>query len=122
MKVTEEQIEHVRKLLRDLDAKEKGQTAGTMQEEFERQKSINTKREDDELVNDPPHYQSLVDGIDIDCITAMRAAKGDGKVKAWLECNAFKYNWRLQNKGGNIDAEKAIWNLNKFLELGGCEQ
>ena len=76
---------------------------------------------DNDSVNNPDHYQSLVPDIDIDCITAMRAAKGDEKVKAWLECNAFKYNWRFQEKGMDEDVRKAIWNLEKFLELGGCE-
>ena len=85
-------------------------------------KVMNMVANESNNVNNPSHYQSLVEGLDIDCITAMRAAKGDEKVKAWLECNAFKYNWRLQHKGGNEDAEKAIWNLNKFLELGGCNE
>ena len=95
---------------------------GIMQEEYDKRRSEALREEfDNDSVNNPDHYQSLVPDIDVDCITAMRAAKGDEKVKAWLECNAFKYNWRFQEKGMDEDVKKAIWNLEKFLELGGCE-
>jgi hypothetical protein len=77
---------------------------------------------DNDPVNNPSHYQSMSSDANIDCITAMRAAFGDYEVSIWCKLNAFKYNWRCDDKGGNQDVEKAIWNLNKFLELGGCDQ
>jgi hypothetical protein len=71
---------------------------------------------DDDKVNNPSHYQSLYkDGID--CITAMRHAFGDDVVAAFCKCNAMKYIWRESSKGGNESIQKAIWYLNKYLEL-----
>ena len=55
--------------------------------------------------------------LNIDCLTAMRAAFGDEEVAIWCKLNAFKYNWRSSSKGENIDIGKAIWYLNKYLEL-----
>lgn len=67
-------------------------------------------------VNNPFHYQSFhKDGID--CITAMRHAFGDDVVAAFCKCNAMKYIWRESSKGGNESIQKAIWYLNKYLEL-----
>lgn len=77
---------------------------------------------DDDPVNNPSHYQSMNAKIDIDCITAMRAAFGDYETSVFCKLNAFKYNWRADSKGENTDIKKAIWYLNKFLELGGCDQ
>ena len=76
---------------------------------------------DDNPVNNPSHYQSYVKDLDIDCITAMRAAFGDEEVKAFCKANAMKYIWRSSSKGQNESIKKAIWYLNKFLELGGYE-
>jgi len=71
---------------------------------------------DEDLVNNPSHYQSYIkDGID--CITAMRNAFGDNTVLDFCICNAMKYIWRASSKGGNESIQKAIWYLNKYLEL-----
>ena len=96
-------------------------TAGTMQEEFDKmQKEVYTSLEDDvddPQIDNPIHYQSFNPNINIDCITAMRAAFGDEDVATWCKLNALKYNWRSSSKGKNIDIGKAIWYLNKYLEL-----
>lgn len=76
---------------------------------------------DDDKVNNPTHYQSIDVEVDVDAITCMRAAFGKGDVKAFCLCNAMKYIFRSSFKGKNIDIEKAVWYLNKFLELGGYE-
>lgn len=75
--------------------------------------------EDGNLVNHPSHYQSYNSNLKIECIDAMRAAFGDEEVAVFCKLNAFKYNWRSSSKGKNTDIEKAIWYLNKYLELGG---
>ena len=67
-----------------------------------------------ETVNHPDHYNS--DGIE--CIDAMIASQGVDDVRAFCICNAFKYIWRYQSKNGIEDIKKAIWYLNKFVELG----
>ena len=71
----------------------------------------------DDMVNNPSHYQSMTGDLNIDCITAMRAAFGDDVVTDFCICNAFKYVWRHQSKNGKQDIEKAVWYLNKYLEL-----
>lgn len=72
---------------------------------------------DNNQVNNPSHYQSYNTQINIDCITAMRAAFGDEVVASFCKCNAMKYIWRESSKGGNESIQKAIWYLNKYLEL-----
>ena len=70
---------------------------------------------DDDPVN-PAHYMSYYkDGID--CISAMKHAFGNEAVVDFCICNAFKYIWRHMSKNGMQDIEKAIWYLNKYIEL-----
>lgn len=73
----------------------------------------------EEQVNNPSHYQSNVKGLDIDALACMRAAFGDSKVKSFCISNALKYVFRSSSKGQDNDIKKAIWYLEKFLELGG---
>lgn len=72
---------------------------------------------ENDMVNNPVHYQSMVKDLNIDAITCMRAAFGDESVIAFCICNALKYIYRHQNKNGKQDIQKAIWYLNKYLEL-----
>ena len=78
--------------------------------------------DENDMVNNPSHYQSMMKDLNIDCITAMRAAFGDYKTAVFCKLNSFKYIFRSSSKGGNTDIQKAQWYLNKFLELGGEEQ
>ena len=93
----------------------------TIQEAFDKkQKEILDSLENDlgnPQIDNPTHYQSYNPEINIDCITAMRAAFGDNEVSIFCKLNAFKYNWRASSKGQNTDIGKAIWYLNKYLEL-----
>lgn len=67
-----------------------------------------------EMVNHPSHYKNG----NIECIEAMIDVFGKDKVAAFCELNAFKYQWRANNKGTDIqDKKKAIWYLNKYIEL-----
>lgn len=63
-------------------------------------------------VNHPKHYTG-----GIECIDAMLQTQGVEAVKGFCICNAFKYIWRQGNKNGVEDIEKAIWYLNKYVEL-----
>lgn len=66
-----------------------------------------------DVVNKPAHYNQG----NIECIDAMLAAFGIKDVVAYCMCNAFKYVWRYKYKNGIEDLEKAIWYLNKGVEL-----
>lgn len=72
---------------------------------------------ENDMINNPVHYQSMVKGLNIDAITCMRAAFGDESVIDFCICNALKYIYRHQSKNGKQDIQKAIWYLNKYLEL-----
>ena len=68
----------------------------------------------EEMVNHPNHYQ----GYKLECIDVMVDVFGKAKVAAFCELNAFKYQWRSHSKGTDIqDKEKAMWYLNKYIEL-----
>ena len=64
-------------------------------------------------VNHPSHYETGK----FECIDVMREALGDEAVKAFCECNAFKYLYRHRRKNGDEDIKKAQWYINKYLEI-----
>lgn len=64
-------------------------------------------------VNHPSHYENGK----VECIDAMIETQGAGAVQSFCICNAFKYIWRHKNKNHLEDVKKAIWYLNKFVEL-----
>lgn len=65
-------------------------------------------------VNHPAHYTQGT----IECIDAMTAAFGADNVAEYCIMNAFKYLWRHKLKNKPIeDLKKAIWYLNKSVEL-----
>lgn len=47
----------------------------------------------------------------------MEEAFGVDAVAAFCKCNAFKYLWRADHKNGVEDLEKALWYLNKLLDI-----
>lgn len=64
-------------------------------------------------VNHPTHYTNG----SIECIDAMVAAYGKENVATYCIINSFKYIWRSEHKNGIEDIKKAIWYLNKHVEL-----
>lgn len=66
-------------------------------------------------VNHPSHYETGK----FECIDVMVETQGVGAVKSFCICNAFKYLYRHKNKNGIEDIKKAIWYLNKLVELEG---
>lgn len=65
-------------------------------------------------VNHPEHYTQG----GIECIDAMQAAFGKQSVMEFCLCNAFKYCFRCKHKNSQTeDVKKAVWYLNKWLEL-----
>lgn len=78
-------------------------------------KKVNTlPNKQKEMVNHPSHYKNNT----FECIDIMLDVFGKDKTVAFCELNAFKYLWRSNNKGTDIqDKKKAIWYLNKYIEL-----
>ena len=65
-------------------------------------------------VNHPEHYTQG----GIECIDAMQAAFGKQSVMEFCLWNAFKYFFRFKHKNSHtVDCKKAVWYLNKWLEL-----
>lgn len=64
-------------------------------------------------VNRPAHYNTgKYESIDV-----MVETQGVDAVKNFCICNAFKYIYRHRFKNGVEDIKKAIWYLNKYVEL-----
>lgn len=67
-------------------------------------------------IDHPAHY-----AIKFECIDALLETMGRDDVRAFCLCNAFKYLWRCKKKHETPeeDVEKAVWYLQKYLELDG---
>ena len=70
-----------------------------------------------ETVNHPSHY----DTGKFECIDVMVETQGVDSVKEFCLCNAFKYLYRCRRKNGLEDVQKAVWYLNKLIELEGVK-
>ncbi len=66
-------------------------------------------------VNHPSHYETGK----FECIDVMTETQGKDAVYEFCVCNAFKYLYRHRRKNNAEDIKKAIWYLNKALELNG---
>lgn len=66
-----------------------------------------------EHVNHPDHYKTGK----FECIDIMVETQGVEPTQDFCICNAFKYLYRHKKKNGSEDISKAIWYLNKYLEL-----
>ena len=64
-------------------------------------------------VNHPSHYETGK----YQCIDVMEETQGKEAVKDFCICNAFKYIYRHHKKNGLEDVKKAVWYLNKYIEL-----
>ena len=75
-----------------------------------------TPADDAAEIDHPAHYAGK-----IECIDALLETMGRDDVRAFCLCNAFKYLWRCKKKHDTPteDVEKAVWYLQKYLELGG---
>ena len=70
-----------------------------------------------EEINHPDRYASGK----FECIDVMLDVFGADAVKNFCILNAFKYLWRSEKKNRVEDIKKAVWYLNKYIELGGEE-
>ena len=83
----------------------------SMWEEVDKMPTVVTVAKDN--VNHPSHYETGK----FECIDVMVETQGVEAVKAFCICNAFKYLYRHKNKNGTEDVKKAIWYLNKLVDL-----
>lgn len=66
-----------------------------------------------DIVNNPKHYN----GSKYQCIDVMEDTYGKDAVLAFCKLNAFKYLYRAEKKNGLEDMKKAVWYLNKYINL-----
>ena len=67
-----------------------------------------------DMVNSPKHYCDLIE--DYECYEVMKLFFGEEAFIAHCKCNALKYIWRHDKKGGQEDLKKAKWYLDKIRE------
>lgn len=67
-----------------------------------------------DMVNSPKHYCDLIE--DYECYEVMKLFFGEEAFIAHCKCNALKYIWRHDKKGGQEDLKKAKWYLDKVRE------
>ena len=65
-------------------------------------------------VNHPAHYE-LPGGIE--CFDVIVATQGKEAAQNFAIANAIKYLFRHKRKNGLEDIKKAVWYLNKYIEL-----
>ena len=66
-----------------------------------------------DMINHPTHYETGK----FECIEVMVETQGVEAVQDFCICNAFKYLYRHRRKNGKEDIEKALWYINKYLQL-----
>lgn len=74
-------------------------------------------RTESDSVNHPSHYNQGK----YECIDVMVETFGKEATKNFCLLNAFKYIWRTGEKNGAEDVKKAIWYLEKHLDLGDAD-
>lgn len=66
-----------------------------------------------DIVQNPQHYN----GNKYQCIDIMLDTYNKDAVASFCKLNAFKYLYRTEKKNGLEDIKKAVWYLNKYIEL-----
>jgi hypothetical protein len=65
-------------------------------------------------VNHPRHYTKGK----IECIDALESATADlNGIEAVCTANAIKYLWRWKQKDGIESLQKAVWYINKLIQI-----
>lgn len=73
---------------------------------------------DGEKQHDPVNHPSHYTQGSIECIDVITSALGKEAVAEFCLANSLKYIFRCKHKGSQVtDVKKAIWYLNKWLEL-----
>lgn len=85
------------------------------EEEVERILKALERNPSHDNVNHPSHYETG----NFECIDVMVETQGAEATQNFCVCNALKYIYRHKRKNGLEDIQKAIWYLNKAVELEG---
>ena len=64
-------------------------------------------------VNSPSHYKKG----DIECIDGIKSSMSIEAFKGYCKGSILKYIWRYEEKGGVESLKKALWYLNKLIEV-----
>ena len=67
----------------------------------------------EDQVNHPAHYTAGA----VECIDAIEASMTPIAFLGYCKGNALKYIWRYEQKGSVESLRKAIWYLNKLIEV-----
>lgn len=68
---------------------------------------------DKDPIEHPSHYETGK----YQCIDVMEETQGREAVETFCICNAFKYLYRHKKKHGLSDIKKAIWYLQRYVEM-----
>ena len=71
-----------------------------------------------EMVNHPQHYKNNT----FECIDIMLDVFGKDKTVAFCELNAFKYLWRSNNKGTDIQEYMDLDGFEEHSSLADCDK
>lgn len=71
-----------------------------------------------DMVNHPSHYETG----NIQCFDVILETQGRQAAMDFCICNAMKYIYRHRNKNGREDIEKAVWYLDRYLELAPSDE
>lgn len=71
-----------------------------------------------DVVDNPKHYN----GSKYQCIDVMQDTYGKDAILAFCKLNAFKYIYRAEKKNGIEDMKKAVWYLNKYIDLNSLDK
>jgi hypothetical protein len=74
---------------------------------------INFETYHEDIINKPNHYHQ--GGIDVIGFSELQFSKGE--LKGFFRINILKYTTRYDRKGGIEDLEKALFYMNKLIEL-----
>ena len=107
-------MEQITKPMGVIEAEQKKFDGEHLAEEMQKAYSNKTVVEND-VVNHPSHYTFG----NFECLEVMADVYGKDAVENFCICNAFKYIWRAKHKNGIEDIKKAVFYLNKIIELEG---
>lgn len=69
---------------------------------------------EEDVVNNPKHYQMEVEGSPLESLQVIEAALSDEEFRGYLKGNCIKYLLRANKKGGDEDLAKMAYYAKRF--------